>query len=139
MLPLTMALSVMMLCFAVVPAPARQSTGAGKDPATVVKNLVDEGVRLLEAKNRQAFLETVMRAEELEQYLSKFGTMDQLVAELDRRKEFALMLEKFKAAAGAVPTFSADGARANLAFNRVIGNDRRLQFEKVGERWYLRD
>jgi hypothetical protein len=100
-----------------------------------VKAAIAEGLRLLEAKDFATFLKTFMKPTDLTEHLSKFGTMEKLTAALSRHKESALLLEKFRAASKVEPTFSGDGVRANFPFDAVIGNDRRLQLEKIGDRW----
>jgi hypothetical protein len=110
-----------------------------QDEPRTVKAAIAEGLRLLEAKDVATFLKTFMKPTDLTEHLSKFGTMEKLTAALSRHKESALLLEKFRAASKVEPTFSGDGVRANFPFDAVIGNDRRLQLEKIGDRWYLND
>jgi hypothetical protein len=112
-----------------------QQADPRRDPATALK----EGVRLLEGKHYTEFVRKCILPEEQEGAISRFGSIENAVRELDRSGWFVLALKAFRAAMMAQPTFNDDGTRANYAFEAPINGERRLQLRKIDGLWYFAD
>jgi hypothetical protein len=130
--------AALVLWLASLVTSAAQSTPQA-EATTLVKATVAEALQLLEAKNMTAFLKLVVPPDQVIAFAKQFGTLETAGAELAKGKDVPVLLDKFRAASKVEPTFSEDGFRANFPFPEIIGNDRRLQFSKIGEKWYMTD
>ena len=101
---------------------------------------IQEAIRLLEAKKHLEFVKTFMRPNELDELITKFGTVEKLATEFGKDDERSgNLLKALHAAAKLEPTFNADGTIARYAFEAPVGRERSLSLQKIGDRWYLRD
>ena len=116
-------------------APALQSVQA-TDPRTQPETAVKEAVRLLDAGKYAEFLKTFARPSEVEELTAK-RTMEEVAAEFGQKRAPDL-LAALRAAGTMKPALSAEGTRAEYAFEKPFGRERRVSMVKIGEFWYFR-
>ncbi len=121
------------LCVSGAAAVDAQTTNPRTQPESAIK----EGIRLLEAKKFAEFAKTFVRPSELEELLAK-QPLEELVVEFEKRRA-ADLLAVLRAASAMKPTLNEERTRAVYTFEKPVGGERRLQLEKIGEFWYLRD
>jgi hypothetical protein len=115
-----------------------QASGQQADAKRQVAAAIQEAIRLLEAKQHLEFVKTFIRPSELEELVTKFGTVEKVAAELGKDDD-GTMLKRLHAASKLEPTFNADGTIARYTFDAPIGGEKGLSLQKIGDRWYLRD
>ena len=123
---------VLVLCAAYAATGYAQS-----DPRTQPDSAIKEAIRLLEAKKYAEFIRTFARPSELEELLAR-QSLEAVSADFEKRKA-ADVLAMLRAAATMKPALNEDRTRAEYAFEKPVGGERRLQLEKIGQFWYLRD
>jgi hypothetical protein len=119
---------------AVEPVFATQ-TDSRRELTAVIK----EAIVLLERKDYVAFMKTFVRPEELKEMLEKHESIEVVAREFGRSEQPSTLLKALEASSKIEPTFSREGTRADYVFEAPIGGERRLSFQKIGDRWFLRD
>lgn len=135
-----LAAAALMLTAFLVFTP-RPTSGQQADPAVTkaVTDVLDNGIRLLEAKDYAGFLRTCLRPSEVEELVEQFETIEKAGEAYAQTDRPAGTLAALKAARAMTPAFTQEGMRAEFAFAQPIGGERRLQLQKIDGRWYLRD
>jgi hypothetical protein len=100
---------------------------------------IKDAILLLERKDYVAFMKTFMRPEELKEMLEKYGSIEGVATEFGRSERPSTLLKALEAASKIEPAFSREGTRADYTFETPIAGERRLSFQKIGDRWFLRD
>jgi hypothetical protein len=126
------ALSALFLLLAItisLTSPARAETPADLQKA------IESGVKMLEAKNYLAFIETFMPPEDVAQVPDKAR-----FAEGFGKKKAAVLLEVLRFVQSRAPEMSADGKKATWSLGKMEGAPakRPLVFLKHDDgRWYI--
>jgi hypothetical protein len=128
-----------LLVAAIVISGAFQSASTPPDPRREPATAIKEAIRLLEARDYLVFVKTVIRPSELEELLTKHGTLEEVAKEFAKNDRPARILDVLKAASTLTPTRNADGTGANYAFEKPVGGAKRLSMAKIGDYWFLRD
>ena len=116
-----------------------QASAQQPDAKRQVATALQDAIRLLEAKQHLEFIKTFMRPSEVEELVAKFGSAENVAAELGKGDRIGTMLKRLHAASKLEPTFNTDGTIARYTFDAPIGREKGLSLQKIGERWYLRD
>jgi hypothetical protein len=133
---MTKALLVTALAFSgAFQTASTPSADPRREPGTAIK----EAIRLLEARDYAVVVKTFIRPSELEEMLTKHGTIEEVAKEFVKDDRPAKMLDVLKAASTMTPTMNADGTRANYTFEKPVGGAKRLSMAKIGDYWFLRD
>lgn len=123
------------LCAASLQTTLGQQPDPRREPATALK----EGIRLLERREHEEFMQKYMSPTQVDRAKQRFGTLERAMVEFARQGGFEIALKAFQAAVKVQPTLYDDGTRANYVFDAPIGGEQRLQLRKLDGLWYWAD
>jgi hypothetical protein len=115
------------------------ASGQQPDPTRQVAAAVQNAIKLLEAKQYLEFVKTCMRPNEVDELVTKYGSIEKLAAELGANPRMADLLKALQAATNLEPSFNAEGTIATFGFDPPVGRDRSLSLQKISDRCVLRD
>ena len=110
---------------------------AAPSDTSQLKEMIQAGIKLLEAEKYEAFLQRYPVPEERAKML-KQRSLEEMARSFSKRHAERL-LTIFRQIEGEVPTFSEDGQRADYKVNLENFSRDRLVFEKIDGHWYLRN
>ena len=131
---------IMLLTWAMLSStalPGWADDAAAPSDTSQLKEMIGAGIKLLEAKKYEAFLQRYPVPAEREKML-KERSLEEMARSFSKRHAERL-LAIFRQIEGEVPTFSEDGQRADYKVNLENFSRDRLVFEKIDGHWYLRN
>jgi hypothetical protein len=99
-----------------------------------VKKAVEEGIKLLEAKDYATFLKKFVKPDDLDKILKQMPSFEKF-AEMYGKNKADDMLRIFKHIKDATPTFGDDGKQATYSFEFPGISKKAITFKKVEDRW----
>lgn len=115
--------------------PVSQRTEKQLPPAEAAKAAIRESLKLLEAGQTVAFMQTFIPPRVIQRLTAK-ATLAEAAAEFERR-QLPSLLEALRSVMGAEPTISADGLRAQFPLPKSVGGRTNVTFQKEGQSWFL--
>lgn len=128
--------SLLILALLAVPADA-QSAEAEANPQAALSTAIPHALTLIEGKQYEKFIRQYAVPAELKKIL-KQKTMDELVRGFakDHAEKITLILNRI---GSEKPHFSANGTVAEYPVEIKNFSQKKLVFEKISGRWYLRN
>jgi len=117
--------------------PGWADEAAAPSNTSQLKEVIQTGIKLLEAKKYEAFLQRYPVPAEREKML-KERSLEEMARSFSKRHADRL-LAIFRQIEGEVPTFSEDGQHADYKVNLENFSRDRVVFEKLDGHWYLRN
>ena len=107
------------------------------DPREKLETLIPEAIGLLKAKKYKKFVEQFAAPEELKRITSR-RTLEEVAERFGKRKAGVLqrVLESIK---DQEPQVSDDGKTATYRLSKPAGSKKKIEFQKVGKYWYIKN
>lgn len=128
-----MFISLIALTF-VIPAVARD---VQPDPREELKTAIPEGIRLLEAKQHQAFVKSFVPPADLQKLTA--GTSLEEFAKRFGEGKAPQLLKILKEIKDAKAKLDDTGTKATFALKEGMGGKKSISFVKVGKYWYIKN
>lgn len=122
---------------AIVTVSASAGQAQQADVRKEVMAVVEGSIKLITEKKHAEFIKTYIWPAEVERLTARFGSVDNVAAEMAKSDRMATMLKVLQTAAKLEPSFEGDIAR--FRFDTQIGRDSGLKLERLKGKWYLRD
>ena len=123
--------------FSSLVSPVWADEAAAPSDTSQLKEMIQAGIKLLEAKKYEAFLNRYPVPAEREKML-KQRSLEEMARSFSKRHAERL-LAIFRQIEGEVPMFTVDGQRADYKVDLENFSRDRVVFEKIGGHWYLRN
>jgi hypothetical protein len=108
------------------------------DPRETLEASLCEGIRLLEAKERNAFLEGFVTPTDLNEY-TKGKSLDELAKDFGEQKSL-MLLKVLKEIKGATPILKKTATEVTFGFDKAkIGKKKAVAFVKMGKYWHIQN
>lgn len=114
--------------------------GADPDPREKISTAIDEGIRLLEAKEHLEFVKKFAHPDDIKELLDNEGLSLEELAEKFGEKGAAELLAVLKyVKANGPPSYNEQKTKATFSIDKAEFRQKTLQFEKKGSYWYVRN
>jgi hypothetical protein len=101
--------------------------------------LVLDASSVLRSGDAETFIRRFVRPDELEELTVKFGTLEKAAKAIESSGRLAMLAKVLDAAHGIPAEFNTTGTAATIRLASPVDGHRRVSFQRVGTRWYLRD
>lgn len=112
---------------------------AADDPQEKLGSAIDEGIRLLEAKENLEFVKKFAHPDDLKEILKEEGVTVESIAEKFGEKGAKSLLAALKYAKTTPPTMNEDKSKATWKIDQVNFEVDSVVMEKKGDKWYVRN
>ena len=107
------------------------------NPREKLETIIPEGIRLLKAKKYKTFLEQFVAPEDLKRIKSRVKLED--MAELFGKRKAGVLLSVLESIKDQEPEVSDDGKTATYRLSKPAGSKKKIEFQKVGKYWYIKN